>query len=152
MKKRLTIAVDFDGTIVENDFPRIGKVKQDVVDKIREWWEAGHTIIIWTCRTDKYLGEAIDFLVSNSIPYHAINENYNTKLNCRKVLADIYLDDRALNVDDLEDFDINSLQFRDSEDILDDIMTLICKVNELSIHAVDSDLTEVKEIALKYGL
>ena len=77
MKKKKTVAIDFDGTIVENIFPEIGAIKQTVVDKMREWYEQGHTIIIWTCRTDQYAEEARKFLDDNEIPYHYFNENPN---------------------------------------------------------------------------
>lgn len=150
--KRRTIAVDFDGTIVEHKFPEIGAIKQNVVDKVREWHKQGHVIIIWTCRTDEYLEEAKKFLDEIKLPYHAINENYgNTIGDCRKVLAHVYLDDRALNVDDIDSFNLDTLDF-DSDELLEDMRTLVCKINELSLHTIDPKLDEIKKIAKKYDL
>ena len=153
MKKKKTVAIDFDGTIVENIFPEIGAIKQNVVDKMREWYEQGHTIIIWTCRTDQYAEEARKFLDDNEIPYHYFNENPTNPLGdwCRKIFADVYLDDRALNVDDLDSFNLDTLEFENDE-VLEDIKTLLCKVYELSLHKVNPELEEVKQIAKKYGL
>ena len=153
MSKKKTVAIDFDGTIVENIFPEIGAIKQNVVDKMREWYEQGHTIIVWTCRTDQYAEEARKFLDDNEIPYHYFNENPTSPLGdwCRKILADVYLDDRALNVDDLDSFNLDTLEFENDE-VLNDIKTLICKVYELSLHKVNPEFEEVKQIAKKYGL
>lgn len=153
MKKKRTIAVDFDGTIVEHKFPEIGTIKGNVVDRIREWYEQGHTICIWTCRTEKYAEEAQQFLYDNNIPYHFFNENPNCSFddNCRKILANIYLDDRALNVDDLDSFNLDTMEFENDE-VLEDIKTLISKVYELSFQTVHPRLEEVKQIAKKYGI
>lgn len=151
MKKKRTIAIDFDGTIVEHKFPGIGTIKGNVVDSIREWYEQGHTVIIWTCRTDQYAEEALKFLYDNDIPFHHFNTNPSNTFRCRKVLADIYLDDRALNVDDLDDFNLDTLEL-ESGGVLDDIKTLMCKINELSFQTVHPRLEEVKQIAKKYRL
>lgn len=153
MKKKKTVAIDFDGTIVEHMFPEIGAIKQNVVDKIKKWYAEGHTIIIWTCRTDQYAEEAKKFLDDNEIPYHYFNENPTNPFGdrCRKILADVYLDDRALNVDDLDGFNLDTFEFENDE-VLDDIKTLISKVFELSLHKVNPELEEVKQIAKKYGL
>ena len=153
MKKKKTVAIDFDGTIVEHMFPEIGAIKKNVVDKMKEWYEQGHTIIIWTCRTDQYAEEARKFLDDNEIPYHYFNENPTNPLGdwCRKILADVYLDDRALNVDDLDSFNLSTLEFENDE-VLNDIKTLISKVYELSLYNVNTELEEVKQIAHKYGL
>lgn len=153
MSKKKTVAIDFDGTIVENIFPEIGAIKKNVVDKMKEWYEQGHTIIIWTCRTDQYAEGARKFLDDNEIPYHYFNENPTSPLGdwCRKIFADVYLDDRALNVDDLDSFNLDTLDFENDE-VLNDIKTLISKVYELSLHKVNPELKEVKQIANKYGL
>ena len=153
MEKKRTIAVDFDGTIVEHMFPEIGAIKQNVVDKMKEWYEKGHTICIWTCRTGKYAEEAQKFLYDNDIPYHFFNENPTCSFddNCRKILANVYLDDRALNVDDIDSFNLDTMEF-ESDEVLEDIKTLICKVYELSFQTVHPKLDEVKKIAHKYGL
>jgi len=103
----LIIAIDFDGTIVEHQFPRIGKLKLGADKYIRKLKKEGHKIIIWTCRnnTESQLGKVAtigavkEFLDQKNIPYDAINENVPEMgfwLQSRKIYADIYIDDKNL--------------------------------------------------------
>jgi hydroxymethylpyrimidine pyrophosphatase-like HAD family hydrolase len=151
MKKYKTIACDFDGTLCEFDFPNIGKPKVEVVNFIKKAHKAGHHIIIWTCRTGEYVQDMIRFLKKWGIPYDKINENYKIEIDdCRKVFADIYLDDRALNVDDLEGFDLDTMSFKNDE-FTEDIKTLL----ESLVKATQSghfDELAVDKIMTKYGL
>ncbi|HQH41580.1 MAG TPA: hypothetical protein PK825_07550, partial [Bacteroidales bacterium] len=57
----MKIAVDFDGTIVENKFPGIGREKIFAFRTLRELQRQGHQIILWTFRTGKQLEEAVEF-------------------------------------------------------------------------------------------
>lgn len=94
------IAVDFDGTIVESKFPEIGELKQDIADKVREEKAKGNVIIIWTCRGGKELNEALQFLITNEIPYDYVNENPLNPYGdtTRKIYADEYWDDKAVKI------------------------------------------------------
>ena len=97
------IAIDFDGTIVGDDYPDIKELKPYVKRVINKIKEIGGEIIIWTCRCGKQLDECIKFLEANNIPYDAINENHKDlkrKFNndTRKIGADIYIDDKAKNI------------------------------------------------------
>lgn len=101
MNKRLVISLDFDGTICEHSFPEIGALKKDADIYIRKLHDEGHKIIISTCRSGKYEGMAQDFLDSNNIPYLYINSNLPSLIaqyqqDCRKISADVYIDDRCL--------------------------------------------------------
>ena len=101
------LAVDFDGTIVENDFPNMGPVKQDVVDKVLECKECGAEVILWTCREMSSLDEAIEKCKELGLEWDAINTNGPTALawleqnkpeeqwGYRKIYADLYVDDKA---------------------------------------------------------
>ena len=68
--------------------------------------EDGHKLILWTNRGDSeeypVLTEAIEWCAERGLEFDAINENLPTtkKLSgpSPKVMADIYLDDKALNV------------------------------------------------------
>lgn len=157
MNKRKIIAVDFDGTIVEDNFPHIGKIKQEVLNKIKKWKAEGHTIIIWTCRTGEFLDKAKKFLDKHNIPYDAINENCNNpfgdKQNPRKVYAHIYLDDKALNVADLEGFNIDTLNWDNQSEIEEDIKTL--KSMLYRVYKINPDLVDiekVEQITKKYNI
>ena len=97
----MNLSIDFDGTICEHSFPEIGKLKPEADVYIRKLYEDGHNIIINTCRSGKYEGMAQDFLDENKIPYHYINGNLpelikQYKQDCRKISADIYIDDKCL--------------------------------------------------------
>ncbi len=48
----LYIAVDFDGTIVDHQFPEIGKAVPGAFDWLKRFKEAGATLILWTMRSD----------------------------------------------------------------------------------------------------
>ena len=99
--KSLVISIDFDGTICELGYPGIGKLKKDARKYIRKMKKDGHKIIINTCRSGRYEGNAQDFLDNNLIPYDYVNSNlpYIIEMygqDCRKISADIYIDDKCL--------------------------------------------------------
>jgi hypothetical protein len=98
--KSLVIAIDFDGTIVEQKFPEIGKLLPGAVKAIRQLKEDGHKIIIWSCRSLKeHIDEAKYFLNYYEIPFDAFNRSIKgaTKIETfPKVYADVYIDDRQL--------------------------------------------------------
>lgn len=89
-------AVDFDGTIVKDDFPNIGAPISDMIDKMREWEkDMGNITIVWTCRSGNLLNEARDFMLKNDIPFDFINENPMVEYDgSPKIFASEYYDDR----------------------------------------------------------
>lgn len=102
--KKTIIAVDFDGVICKDgSYPRIGFAKRDVIDILKDLKQNHNCILIlWTCRDGKALKEAIDFSESYGLKFDKINENYVTFSKSPKIYADIYLDDRALNIEDIK--------------------------------------------------
>ena len=97
----MTLAIDFDGTICELSFPEVGKLRKNAHIYIRKLHKDGHKIIINTCRSGKYEGMAQDFLDENNIPYDYINSNLPELItqygqDCRKISADVYIDDKCL--------------------------------------------------------
>ena len=97
--KSLVVAVDFDGTITkDNDFPHnIGVLRdgcKEAIDYIRE----KHKVVIWTCRSGEYLDEMMKFLQDNGITYDGINTDIYPKTD-RKIMADIYIDDKNIFCD-----------------------------------------------------
>lgn len=100
MPNSLTIAVDFDGTIVENNFPRIGKPILFAFESLKKLQEEGHRLILWTYRHGVRLEEAVDFCKQNGLEFYAINKSYPEEefdnSISRKILADIFIDDRNL--------------------------------------------------------
>ncbi len=97
----MKIAVDFDGTIVEHAYPEIGKPKLFAFDVLKKLQQQGHQIILWTVREGKLLEEAVEFCRKHGIEFYAVNKNYPEEKfepgqTARKILADVYIDDRNL--------------------------------------------------------
>lgn len=96
----IKIAVDFDGTIVEHEYPAIGKEKLFAFSTLRELEKRGAKLILWTFRTGKELEEAVEFCRRNGIEFYAVNKNYPEEIidenTPRKIDADIYIDDKNL--------------------------------------------------------
>ncbi len=100
MPNSLTIAVDFDGTIVENRFPEIGKPILFAFESLKKLQDEGHRLILWTYRNGDRLEEAVEFCKKNGLDFYAVNksypeEEYDNSIS-RKILADIFIDDRNL--------------------------------------------------------
>ena len=94
----LTIAVDFDGTIVEDHYPEIGKPMIFAFETLQKLQEDGHRLILWTYRSGKRLDEAVAFCESRGIRFYAVNksfpeEEFDLKAS-RKINADVFIDDR----------------------------------------------------------
>jgi len=101
------IAVDFDGTLCEYAFPKIGTQTQEqkeLLELLIELRKEGHKIILWTNRGDndeyKVLTEAIDWCRSKGLEFDAINKNLSDQKKISgyspKIMADYYIDDKAL--------------------------------------------------------
>lgn len=103
----MIIAVDFDGTIVEHEFPEIGKPLNGAFETLMKWQKEGHKLILWTCRNDvdpanngrKVLTEAVAFCKENGLVFDAVNENLSgIGINpTPKIYADVYVDDRSID-------------------------------------------------------
>ena len=100
MNNTLAIAVDFDGTIVEDAYPKIGKPQLFAFDTLKKLQEKGHRLILWTYRHGKSLEEAVAFCKENGITFYAVNksfpeEEFDIKYS-RKINADLFIDDRNI--------------------------------------------------------
>ncbi len=96
----MKIAVDFDGTIVEHNYPSIGKVKPFAFQTLKMLQEKGHLLVLWTYRSGKLLDEAVEFCRSNGVVFYAINSDYPDQVfdtdKSRKINCDYYIDDRNI--------------------------------------------------------
>ena len=100
ISNNLLIAVDFDGTIVEDAFPKIGKTQLFAFETLRKLQSEGYRLILWTYRSGKKLEEAVQFCKENGIEFYAVNksfpeEDYDEKYS-RKINADLFIDDRNI--------------------------------------------------------
>lgn len=93
----MIIAVDFDGTLAVTDYPKIIEPRWDVIRFCKRRASAGDTVILWTCRSGTQLEDAIQWCAEQGLYFDYINENPPDRVDiygdCRKVYADIYLDD-----------------------------------------------------------
>jgi hypothetical protein len=98
----MTIAVDFDGTIVEHAYIRIGKEIPFATETLRQLIQDRHKLVLWTVREDELLQEAIDWCRERGVEFYAINRDYpeeeREKNNhfSRKLKVDIWIDDRNI--------------------------------------------------------
>jgi hypothetical protein len=109
MSKYEFVAVDFDGTVCADAFPEVGAPNRAVIDYVKRLAADGSKIILYTSRengTRKLLDEAVAFCKEQGIPLYAVNENpgnpHAAKIGLkpsdgRKVYADLYIDDKAIN-------------------------------------------------------
>ncbi len=97
------IAVDFDGTISDHQFPRIGEAVPGAFEWMKKFQEAGAKLILWTMRSDGradgggYLKDAVEFCRENGVEFWAHNTNPEQAgwTGSPKAYAHVYIDDAA---------------------------------------------------------
>jgi hypothetical protein len=98
----MTIAVDFDGTIVEHKYPAIGEEIPFAVDTLKMLIRDRHKLILWSVREGHLLDEAVAWCRERGIEFYAVNKDYpeettdNNQHFSRKLKVDIFIDDRNL--------------------------------------------------------
>ncbi len=108
MRIKMTLAVDFDGTLCSN-VPDLRKFGDPIIPaietlkKLRE--EHGCELILWTCREGLFLERAVQFCHKHGLFFDAVNTNVETPIGFGhpKVIADFYLDDRTPGWHELDD-------------------------------------------------
>lgn len=104
----MTIAVDFDGTIVTHEYPAIGVERPFAIDTLKMLIRDQHKLILWSVREGKLLDEAVEWCRERGVEFYAVNCDYpeeTTKNNphfSRKLKVDLFIDDR--NVGGLPDW------------------------------------------------
>ncbi len=99
-KDKLIIAVDFDGTIVEDAYPGIGEPRIFAFETLKRLQQDGHRLILWTYRYNNKLDDAVEFCRLQGIEFYAVNksfpeEDFNGDVS-RKIMADLFIDDRNI--------------------------------------------------------
>lgn len=98
----MTIAVDFDGTIVENKYPAIGRELPFAIETLKKLRDEHHRLILWTVREGRLLDEALAFCRDRGLEFYAVNRDYPEEEKgrnnhySRKLKADLFIDDRNL--------------------------------------------------------
>lgn len=101
----MIIAVDFDGVLCQNNFPKIGKPNYEAISLVRQLIDMGHEVVLWTTRNGAELEEAVGWCTDYGLHFCAINapapsnekeyrDVYPTQ--SRKIYADVYIDDHNL--------------------------------------------------------
>jgi len=105
---RRAVAIDFDLTLADTDFPTILSPIPEAIQFVKECNRNNVAVILWTCRTDIHLTEAVEWCFEQGITLNAVNCNLiervkayhefqpNVNPDGRKVNADLYIDDKAL--------------------------------------------------------
>ena len=98
----MTIAVDFDGTIVEHRYPEIGPEKPFAVDTLKLLIKDRHQLVLWSVREGKLLDDAIAWCRDRGIEFWAVNRDFpeeditRNESFARKLRVDLFIDDRNL--------------------------------------------------------
>lgn len=98
----MVIAVDFDGTIVEDRYPEIGRERPFAIDTLKRLASERHKLILWSVREGRRLDEAVEFCRNRGLEFYAVNRDYpeeeagrNNHFS-RKLKVDLFVDDRNL--------------------------------------------------------
>lgn len=119
----MIIATDFDGVLCEKRWPGMGAPNKRLISRLAELKEEGHTIILWTCRTEdpfvdehtgkthNLLDEAIRFCEAYGLTFSYINEPDPDSValyggNPRKIYAHIYIDDNNAGEDFMKKYTV----------------------------------------------
>ena len=97
----MTIAVDFDGTIVEHRYPKIGEEIPFATETLKILAQERHKLILWTVREGELLEEAIEWCRQRGVFFYSVNKDYPEEEKShngfsRKLKADLVIDDRNL--------------------------------------------------------
>lgn len=99
----MTIAVDFDGTIVEHRYPEIGKEIPFAIETLKMLIADRHKLILWSVREGELLDAAVQWCRERGVEFYAVNKDYpeedgknNNNHFSRKLKADLFIDDRNI--------------------------------------------------------
>ena len=97
-----TIAVDFDGTIVTHEYPKIGTELPFATETLKMLIKDHHQLILWTVREGKLLQDAIDWCKERGGGFWEVKKDHPKKSPekpnpfSRKIEADYFVYDRGI--------------------------------------------------------
>ena len=106
----MTIAIDFDGTIVEHRYPEIGRERPFAIETLKRLINDRHRLILWSVREGKLLDEAVEWCRERGVEFYAVNRDFpedsteNNPQFSRKLKVDLFIDDR--NVGGIPDWGV----------------------------------------------
>ncbi len=97
----MVIAIDFDGTIARTKYPTILGEVPGAKEAMEQLHNAGHYLILWTCRKGEHLNDAINWMLDRGIPFDRVNASSPVDIerwgdDGRKIGADVYIDDKNI--------------------------------------------------------
>lgn len=96
----MVIAVDFDGTIVEDCYPEIGDPKIFAFETLLEIQKNNHQLILWTTRKGEELEDAVEFCKKNGVTFYAVNASYPEEVydgkSSRKINCEVFISDKNI--------------------------------------------------------
>jgi len=98
MADQITIAIDFDGTVVMHEYPEVGAPNPGAIEWMKKFQEAGARIILFTMRSEmNFLQDAVDYLEESGITLDGVNVNPGQEswTLTTKAYAQVYIDDAA---------------------------------------------------------
>jgi len=100
----MVIAVDFDGTIVEDRYPEIGEERPFATEVLRKFIQKRHKLVLWTVRNGKLLDEALKWCEERGVQFYAVNSDSpemmkeeRSKYHSYKLNADVFIDDKNVS-------------------------------------------------------
>lgn len=93
----MVVIVDFDGTVVTHDYPRVGK-DINAVPVLKKLIENKHQLILFTMRGGKELDDAVKWFAKNEIPLFGVQTNptQHEWTDSPKAYGQLIIDDAAL--------------------------------------------------------
>ena len=90
------IAVDLDGVLCRGEFWGEGEPEPipEMIERVREWYIKGAHIVIYTARQPAHYAATHAWLIKHGVYFHGI-------AMLMKPGADVYIDDKALHLEDL---------------------------------------------------
>lgn len=119
----MTIAIDFDGTIVEHKYPEIGAEIPFATETLKLLIKEQHQLILWSCREGQLLDDAIEWCRKRGVEFYAINRDYpeesrrNNNHFSRKLKVDMFIDDR--NIGGLPDWGTMYQMIKENKSLMD---------------------------------
>ena len=127
----MTINIDFDGTCVAHDFPKVGK-EIGAIPVLKRLVENGHQLILFTMRSDRtekketndptiqdvtgsFLTDAINWFKKHDILLYGIQTNptQHNWTTSPKSYAELMIDDSAFGCPLIYDIDVSNRPFVD---------------------------------------
>ena len=112
----MIIAIDFDGTCVTHEYPKMGK-DIGAIPVLKELIKNGNKLILLTMRSDRNctLKDAKTWFVDNDIDFWDVNINPEQKswTDSSKAYAHLYIDDAGLGAPVKDDDKLSDRPFID---------------------------------------